>query len=60
MEQDYLNLSEEENEQVNVEVKRNRKFDFYIAIFVLQGVICVSVLLFCIITKTFFGDFFER
>lgn len=58
MEQDYLNLSEEENEQVNVEVKRNRKFDFYIAIFVLQGVICVAVLLFCIITKTFFGDFF--
>ena len=58
MEQEYLNLPEEESEKVIIETKTSRKLDFHIAIFVLQGVICVAVLLFCLIIKTFFGDFF--
>lgn len=59
MEQEYLNLPEEENLPV-VKAKTNRKFDFHIAIFVLQCVVCVAVLLFCFITKVFFGDFFAE
>lgn len=56
MEQDYLNLpKEDESEQKNAQLKR---FEPHIAIFILQGVICVIVLLVCLITKTFFGDFF--
>ena len=59
MEQEYLNLPEEENEQAELsEAKPRKKFDYHIAIFILQGVICAVVLLFCLITKTFFGDFF--
>lgn len=58
MEQEYLNLPEEENKQAIIEAKTNRKLDFHIAIFVLQGVICAAVLLFCLVTKIFFGDFF--
>ncbi|MBQ7108039.1 MAG: M23 family metallopeptidase [Clostridia bacterium] len=56
MEQDYLNLpKEDESEQKNAQLKR---FEPHIAIFILQGVVCVIVLLACLITKTFFGDFF--
>ena len=55
MEQDYLNLpKEDESEQKNAQLKR---FEPHIAIFILQGVICVIVLLVCLITKTFFGDY---
>lgn len=56
MEQDYLNLPAEEIEPPQKE--KTHKFDPYIAIFILQGVVCVIVLLVCLITKTFFGDFF--
>ncbi len=59
MEQEYLNLHEEKTQQVETpHQKERKKFDYHIAIFILQGVICVAVLLFCLITKTFFGDFF--
>lgn len=58
MEQEYLNSPEMEKREENSEVYQHKKFDFHMAIFILQGVICVAVLLFCLITKTFFGDFF--
>lgn len=59
MEQEYLNLPEEktkqlEGEQTNPPVR----FDFHIAIFILQGIICVAILLFFLVTKIFFADFY--
>ena len=58
MEQEYLNLPEEEQTDIEVEASSRKKIDFHIAIFILQGIICVAILLFCLITKTFFGDYF--
>lgn len=58
MEQEYLNLHEEEQVEEYTRENRRKRFDFHIAIFILQGVICAAVLLFCLITKIFFGDFF--
>ena len=61
MEQDYLDYTEEKTENSESEQpKSRRKSDFYMAIFVLQSVICAAILLFCLITKTFFGDFFNE
>ena len=60
MEQDYLNLpKEEETEDLNIEKPRKR-FDPNAAIFILQGVVCLAVLLACLIIKTFFGGFFAE
>ena len=57
MEQEYLNLPAEETEPPQKE-KPQKNFDPHIAIFVLQGIVCAIVILVCLITKTFFGDFF--
>lgn len=59
MEQDYYLAPNAHNEEETTEIAhKSKKYDPHISIFILQGVICAAVLIFCLITKTFFGDFF--
>lgn len=59
MEQDYyLSPEEEKNEQSYEESTKSKKLDSHVYIFVLQGIVCVTVIIICVVIKYFFGDFF--
>lgn len=61
MEQDYYKAPEEELSTTDVEENALLKsFDPHIRIFILQGIICVAVIIFCLIIKSFFGEFFAE
>jgi len=60
MEQDYLSYDEERNQETSEIPKKTKKFDPHISIFALQGIICVTVIIACLVIKTFFGNFFSE
>lgn len=59
MEQDYYKAPEEEVVKQDDEEKVNQEsIDPHIRIFILQGIICSLVIIFCLVVKFFFGGFF--
>ncbi|MBQ3088811.1 MAG: M23 family metallopeptidase [Clostridia bacterium] len=60
MERDYFI---EENEDTKEEVQNeenSKKLSPYLRIIIFQGVICIIVIIFCLVIKTFFGAFFNE
>jgi murein DD-endopeptidase MepM/ murein hydrolase activator NlpD len=59
MEKDYYNAPEDESLQKDASpLNSPLKMDPHIKIFILQGAICIGVILFCFVIKFFFGGFF--